>query len=152
MGKKKIRKPWGWLVVDEDHVETEGKLAEVLASRKFPLSRVAGSHPDTLAGRVKKWKEDLKAAPPNLARGLRTREQQDKVYGKVFEHNSLAQKRSRRRQSIEKKGEARMEFVGQIPREALMEESQAAGKPVSDIVKDSDHLNHIAEKKGYLHK
>ena len=153
--KRRIKKSWGWLVVDESHDESaadEG-IKGIITSGCFPSVR-SGDGVASMNSKGRRLKETLakvRVAPINLARGHRTVSQQDRAYGKVFEENSRIVKQSKREKKVQKKSEnGRFDLVGQIPREALLEAARETGRSVSEIFEDPDHVKSIAKRKGYL--
>lgn len=154
MAKKKIKTSYGFMLVDDEQKAPleKGGVESVIASGRFPCvsSREGPAAFSKKGRRLKETIDKIKQEPVNIARGKRTAAQQERKYGKVFEHNSKMSAAARRRGKLEQTGNGRIELVGQIPREALLEEARSTGEKVSSIVEDPGHLNHIAKKKGFL--
>lgn len=154
MAKRRIKTSYGCMIVDDEHksfLENKG-VEGILESGQFPCVRSAEGSA-SMAGKGSRLRETInkiKSEPINIARGHRTMEQQNRKYGKLFEENSKITKRVRRDSRMAPKGSERFELVGQIPREALLEEARKSGVSVAKLVEDTDRMSHIAKKSGYL--
>lgn len=156
------REGWGQQpVLDAIPCGSCGKPADVIEirnrdqrpQRRFPAIRDGGVNVDSSRRRLRETIDDLKDQPINCARGIRTPQQQQKVYGRMFEHNTKVINQTRRgARTYNNVDQERCELVGQIPREAMLEEARATGKSASDIAKDPEHMSHIAKKAGHLRR
>ncbi len=144
----------------QDLREGDYYVAHMVLNRKFP-SKVQnvgdGFNPSgrevDRAHRAMEHLEDVASGPVNAARGVRTHSQQQARYNKIFKHNrENALKVSEITRSSGHKdadGIGRFQMVGQISKEALVEESRRSGRSQSEIMGDVDTMDNLAKKTGW---
>lgn len=143
-----------------DLMEGDYDICHMVLIRRFPASvqsvgdgtKPSGREVDK-AHRAMETLEEVAAGPVNCARGIRTPEQQRKVYDKVFKHNHAA---AVERKSITRTGGTRdakdigrFELAGQLPREAFLEEVRTSGRKAQDVLADTETMGKLAKDHGW---